>query len=172
MTESVYASKGLEDYSRMKRYSDYLDYDRASLFREKGKGEAGLRNIGNSTAPPTQPATSTSSSSSSSTSTTSGRRSLPPRSNPSTPLPIQIGATGARAVRRDGDRASGLRGPVRLVLAAAGGESVGVRGRGAERLPRDLHAADRPAQRGVPGVLARGGTLHQQAALRTHGHSH
>lgn len=49
MTESVYASKGLEDYSRMKRYCDYLDYDRTTLFREKGKSEAGLRNIGNST---------------------------------------------------------------------------------------------------------------------------
>lgn len=57
MTESVYASKGLEDYSRMKRYSDYLDYDRLSLFREKGKAEAGLRNIGNSKPSLTQPAT-------------------------------------------------------------------------------------------------------------------
>ena len=48
MTESVYASKGIEDYSRMKRYCDYLDYDKETLFRDKGKSEAGLRNIGNS----------------------------------------------------------------------------------------------------------------------------
>jgi hypothetical protein len=70
MTESVYASKGIEDYSRMKRYCDYLDYDKQTLFRDKSKSEAGLRNIGNSTPPPMQPATSTSSSSCSSMSTT------------------------------------------------------------------------------------------------------
>ncbi len=134
MTESVYASKGLEDYSRMKRYSDYLDYDRVSLFREKGKGEAGLRNIGNSTPSVTQPATSMSSFSSSFTSTTSGKRSLPPRSNPSTTLLIQIGTAGAGAVRRDGDWTFGLCGSIGLVLAVASGQSLGVCGWSAERL--------------------------------------
>jgi hypothetical protein len=48
MTESVYASKGLEDYNRMKKYSDYLDYDKSTLFRDKTKSEAGLKNVGNS----------------------------------------------------------------------------------------------------------------------------
>lgn len=37
MTESVYASKGIDDYNRMKKYCDYLDYDKITLFREKGK---------------------------------------------------------------------------------------------------------------------------------------
>jgi hypothetical protein len=48
MTESVYASRGIDDYTRMKKYCDYLDYDSATLFQSKNKGQAGLRNIGNS----------------------------------------------------------------------------------------------------------------------------
>jgi len=48
MTESVYASKGIDDYNRMKKYCDYLDYTSETLFRDKTKSQTGLRNIGNS----------------------------------------------------------------------------------------------------------------------------
>ena len=48
MTESVFTSRGIEDYNRMKKYCDYLDYDKDTIFRDKSKNQAGLRNIGNS----------------------------------------------------------------------------------------------------------------------------
>jgi hypothetical protein len=55
MTESVYASKGIDDYNRMKKYCDYLDYTSESLFRDKSKSQTGLRNIGNSKLSSIQP---------------------------------------------------------------------------------------------------------------------
>jgi len=143
MTESVYASKGLEDYSRMKRYADYLDYDKQTLFREKGKAEAGLRNIGNSNKLSMQLATSTSFCNCSSTSTTSGKRSSPHRPSQSTLLLIQLGQIGPGAVRRDGDRQAGLRRPHRSLLAPQDCKSRRFRGGCPERFPLNFHSADR-----------------------------
>jgi hypothetical protein len=50
VTESIYAAKGIEDYQKLKKYYDYLDFDKKSILRDKAtNNQCGLRNIGNST---------------------------------------------------------------------------------------------------------------------------
>ena len=47
ITESIYSTITMEDYYRNKAASEYLDYDRETLFR-KNKLYCGIRNIDNS----------------------------------------------------------------------------------------------------------------------------